>query len=162
VKRAAAMVFLACALAGCVADGPGPRRETAGPQPRGAVPAHLVVNIKDFVDTDRNGYLDSGTATVYLFADGYALPLTTTGTFDFVLTEPGGKSIAQWAITADQADACRIRSQVGPGYAFNLDLRPVGAEKTEQSEAVLIGQFTDTHGNTVRSGRLSVTVGPMR
>lgn len=162
MKAFPACVIMGGLLAGCVADGPSRSVNGPGPRPTNAVPTHLVVNMKDFTDTDRNGYLDSATATVYLFADGYALPLDTTGSFEFTLTESSGATIADWHITPEQADPCRIKTQVGPGYAFNLDLRQVGAEKSEQHDASLIGQFTDTRGRTVRSGRLSVTIGHVR
>ncbi len=114
------------------------------------------------VDTDQNGYLDSGTATVYIFADGFALPLNAEGSFVFTVKSSEGQMLARWDITHDQAAVCRIKTQVGPGYGFNLDLRRVGAEKTDVRTANLVGEFTDTHGRSIRSGQLSVTVGRAR
>lgn len=150
-------------LAGCVSDGPAPPvRRAPGPQPDNALPSHLVVNINDFVDTDQNGYLDTGTATVYIFADAYALPLNTAGSFVFTIEDPAGAPLGEWVITPEQADGCRIRTQVGPGYGFSLDLRQAGAEKTGGRDAILFGSFTDASGRTIRSGRLSVTIGQAR
>jgi hypothetical protein len=156
------LIVMSAALTACVSDQPQRRAPRPGPQPRNAAPSHLVVNVKDFVDSDDNVYLDTVIATVYVFAEGYALPLDAAGTFTFRLSEPGGGTLAEWVISPDQAEPCRIKTQVGPGYGFTLDLRRAGAEKVEHREAALIGEFTDAKGRSIRSGRLSVTLGQVR
>lgn len=162
MTRPCLLAAIAVALMGCVADGPSPGANSAAPTPRESPPSHLVVNMKDFIDTDQNGYLDSATATVYIFADGFALPLDAAGSFVFTVTASDGKTLAEWSITPEQASACRIKTQVGPGYGFNLDLRRAGAEKIQRQDAGMTGQFTDARGRSVRSGRLSVTLGSVR
>jgi hypothetical protein len=165
MRRSPALILaaLGATLAGCVSDGPQPKEPvTPGPQPRNAMPAYLVVNVKDFVDTDQNGYLDSGSATVYAFAEEYALPLDMEGSFVFTLTGPGGAPVAEWIMGPEQTEACRIKTQVGPGYGFTLDLRRVGAEKSEVKDTALFAEFTDTKGRAVRSSQLNVTVGRAR
>lgn len=149
-------------MAGCVSDQPERPIRKPGPQPFNAAPTHLVVNVKDFVDSDDNGYLDSSIATVYVFAEGYALPINATGTFTFRISAPRGGQIAEWVISPEQSAPCRIKTQVGPGYGFTLDLRQAGTDKLDQREAVLVGEFTDAKGRSVQSGRLSVTVGRVR
>jgi len=149
-------------VAGCVSDEPPRAGPATGTKPHDAVPSQIVVNMKDFIDTDQNGYLDTGVATIYIFASGYALPIETAGSFVFTLTNAMGSTLAEWTVTAEQAAACRIRTQVGPGFAFNLDLRQRGAERVEGPAATMTGQFTDTKGRAVRSGQLTVTLGPAR
>ncbi len=161
--RIAALWFgLAVSMAACVSDQPERKPPKPGPQPLDAVPSTLVVNVKNFVDSDDNGYLDSGVATVYIFSEGYALPLDEAGTFTFRLSDPGGGTLAEWVISPDQAAPCRIKTQVGPGYGFTLDLRRAGAEKVDHREAGLVGEFTDARGQTIQSGRLSVSIGRVR
>lgn len=161
-RPAPLMLLFIASLSGCVSDDGSRIGPTPGARPRDAAPSQMVVNMKDFVDTDQNGYLDTGVATVYLFAGGYALPIDTAGSFVFTLTDPTGGVLAEWAVTPEQAAGCRIKTQVGPGYAFNLDLRPAGAEKSEAPVATMTGQFTDAKGRSARSGRLSVTLGQAR
>ncbi len=135
-SRAAALsIALSVSLAGCVSDQPERPIRKPGPQPFDAAPTHLVVNVKDFVDSDDNGYVDSSIATVYVFAEGYALPIDPAGTVTFRVSAPKGGQLAEWVISPEQSAPCRIKTQVGPGYGFTLDLRQAGAEKIEQLSA---------------------------
>jgi hypothetical protein len=167
IRRAllAAVFTVAPIVAGCVSDGPRPDRASPGPQPRGAAPTRLAIATPNFIDSDGNGYADTVTPVVYLFTDGYDVPLDIAGSFLFRLHDRRGQVLAEWPISLEQADACRIVNAVGHGYAFSLDLRRVGAERIEQTEGVLVAEFTDTKGRRVASDKSSaawVSVGRVR
>ncbi|MCC6659274.1 MAG: hypothetical protein IT437_00135 [Phycisphaerales bacterium] len=145
------------AVAGCVTEG-GPR--DPGPQPRGATPQSLSLIAPNFVDTDENQYRDSTSLVVYLFAGGYAVPVTAEGSFEFRLMDRKGKSaIASWEFSAAEAAGAVRRLGPGPGYVFTLNLQDKGGDKLEMRDAKLVCTFRPTTGDALRTESSPLLVG---
>lgn len=145
---ATALAALA-ALAGCVTEG-GPR--DPGPQPADAVPRSLTLIAPNFVDTDENQYRDTTSLVVYLFAGGYAVPVTADGSFQFRLLDRGGRdTLATWEYPPAESAAALRRLGPGPGYVFNLSLLERGGDTLDLPDAKLVCTFTPASGEPIRA-----------
>jgi hypothetical protein len=148
--RRAAALLAAFLLSGC-ASGPHP----AARAPENARPGALSLNVSNFVDTDENGYLDTSTVMVFIFAETlqYQLPLRLAGEFDFTLEGPGGKTLAAWTFNRAQAAAALRDLGPGPGYVFELSL-PDGGGGTDRlgaTEAELACTFRPAEGPPLKA-----------
>src|SRR5262245_30533374 len=95
----AGMVAVSCTLAGCVTEGPPlpPAPRPPPPQAADAKPDHIVSSAPQVPeDTDRNGFYDQISVTIYLFDDRYRTPIDVPGSFTFTLTDEKGKALATW------------------------------------------------------------------
>jgi hypothetical protein len=148
VLAGCAVLALGLAGGGCVTEGPPPKplpREIPT-QPEGIHPDRVLSSAGAVLtDTDRNGYVDGLGVTVYLFAKGYDLPITATGSFEFKLVEAGGaesKVICTWVLDPSATKAAIQKFIPGPGYHFDLSLldRP-GGDKLATQRAELWTRF---------------------
>jgi hypothetical protein len=153
-------------MASCVTEGPPapPAPRPSPPQPADARPDHLVTTAPQVPeDTDRNGYYDQFTVTVYLFDSRYATPIDVPGTFEFRLSAPDGRELARWAFDESRTRAALRRFMVGPGYQFSLNLLDAGGDRLPLTEALLCPEFRPAGGEAVvPRGGVTVMVGPAR
>lgn len=162
----AAMAVLAAAAAllpACVSDGPPPApRPTVRevPAPRGLTPDRLVLAVSDTpLDRDGDTYADTFEATVYLFASRADLPFHADGSFRFVLIGRTGERLAEWTLDGQQIADSRMRTIVGEGYTFRLDLNDADGDRIDARRATLLAAFTPTGMPTPVSASTSVRVG---
>lgn len=129
-------------LTGCAAQNKPSRGS-----PSDAVPGAIALSVGDFVDTDQNRYRDTTSATVYVHALAYPIPLAAKGSFEFQLQTVRGETLRTW--TFDQrATAAALREMApGPGYVFSLSLR--GSDQLEQTEAEILCTFRPVSGDPV-------------
>lgn len=152
-----------------MSDGPTPPPR---PQPRnieqpsGLVPERLVLSAEPIpLDTNENGYYDTFTVTVYLFAEEtrYPLPIHVDGSLAFTLSDPSGKAVAAWSFTPAQVERMKILSATGlAGYASSLSIAEVTDDRMPTERGSLTAVFTpsDTSMSPVRSrGSATVRVG---
>ncbi|MFM9994414.1 MAG: hypothetical protein ACKVU4_01290 [Phycisphaerales bacterium] len=160
----AAVLAATLMLAACVANNsasPHARRPTPD-----ARPERLAVFVDgQFADTDANRYGDTNQAVVYVFTDlRFDLPMEASGAFVFTLRDPNGAIIREWSFDADAAARSRLRTPVGPGFAFTLSLLEGGTDRVDGTEGELTCSFEPSSGSPPVRTRLSslVTVGPIR
>ncbi|TVQ62328.1 MAG: hypothetical protein EA378_05255 [Phycisphaerales bacterium] len=123
---AAAAVLGGCATSVPVDEGEGTRLR---PPPAGTTASRVLVSSTVPVDTMGNGHGDRFTVVVYLFGsmDQYPLPFWETGSFEFLLREPGAEEEKlRWMIPASEARAARQLLQPGPAYMFDLSVIEAG------------------------------------
>ncbi len=168
-KRGAGLIALAAACAivpgGCVTEGPPPKpRPRAVPeQPSGLAPDRLLPSASPVLaDTDRNGFVDTLTVTVYMFARGYDLPVTAEGSFEFTMRAADGTIVHTWMIDEAATRGAYKLFMPGPGYQFDLSL--LDGKKGDQMPAQrgeLLSKFTSRSGTVIESrAPLTVTLGP--
>lgn len=153
-------------LTGCVADGPQPPTPTKPrdlPAPRGLAADRLLLAVGDTpLDTDGDGYADTFEATVYLFSGRADLPFHAEGTFQFILVGAGGQQLATWVLPPERASTSRMKTIVGEGYLFRLDLNDAGGDRLDGARATLIAAFISSEpgaspvsaSTSVRAGRV--------
>lgn len=171
-RRGLLGVACACiglAVTGCVTEGPPAKLPpaTAIPsQPDGLKVNRVVITVAQVLeDRDRNGYYDTIPVTVYLFdTPRYAYSIQAPGVFEFLVTDPeSGKLLAKWSIPWETASKLQTLVWTGTCFPFQLDLREVGTDHLDASEALVACTFTPTGGPAVECGsRLTVHVGLTR
>jgi len=157
------------AALGCVTEGPPaklPPATSIPAQPPGLNVNRVVITVAQVLeDRDRNGYYDTIPVTVYLFdSPRYAYSIQVPGTFEFAVTDAeNGKPLAKWTIPWETASKTQALVWTGTCFPFQLDLREVGTDHLDASEALVACTFTPTGGKAVECGsRLTVHVGLTR
>jgi hypothetical protein len=158
--------LLAAGGGGCVADGPQPRRAPRAlpPQPAGLKVDRVVFSVEQPPDdTDRDGYFDSYRVRAYLFDHDYMAAIEAPGEFTFRLTDTRGKELAHWTLAPAQGEILDGPLDPGPGRRFRLNMREVGSDHVEATEALLACGFTTADGRTIEAlGQVTVLVGTTR
>lgn len=169
MPRAFVCAVMCLATAGCVTEGPPPRVPPATsipPQPDGLIVNRVVITVAQVLeDRDRNGYYDTIPITVYLFdTPRYAYSIQQPGVFDFSVTDAdSGQPLVKWSIPWEVASKAQVLVWAGTCFPFQLDLREVGTDHLDASEALVACMFTPTGGKPVECGsRLTVHVGLTR
>lgn len=126
---AATLAALLLPITACVPDGPQPRPK---PQLRNfEQPPDLKVGNPGFAvdttpeDTDNNGFFDTWSITVLLFAQDqrqYPRAFTAPGKITFTLTAQDRTTLARWRIPLESLDDNRFSDFIGDGYRFDLSL----------------------------------------
>jgi hypothetical protein len=159
--------ILALAMGSCVSEGPEPRPEPVRTihQPEGLVVDKVVLGVENPPDdTDRNGYFDTYRVIITLYDDiRYRGSVYMPGSFRVRIRAQDNHDIAVWEISAEQAARAWGMSGALPAYVFRLNMRDVGTDKVDLTEALIGCSFTPTGGSTVESGSwLTVRVGRTR
>jgi hypothetical protein len=155
--RRAGLLLTALLFSGCATDRPGPRR----PQPPDVIPTQLVMSVGPFEDTNRNGYPDSATVTVYVFSDSYPeasilLPATLT----FKLTGRRSGIQREWAFNEEQTRSLLRRGPAGPGYVVRLSLLDNSqSDEIRDTRADLVALYRTASGVEITSAVEEVVVG---
>lgn len=165
VTALGAAALLAAAQSGCVTEGPPPKPkpQPAPEQPAGLTPDRILPMAGQVMaDTDRNGYVDSLSLTVYLFARGYDPAISGDGSFEFELRGPDGEAIHTWVVDAAEARASIKSYPPGPAYQFDLNLLDrAGGDELARQRAELWSRFIPASGAPIESrSPLTLTLGP--
>ncbi len=170
VRHRAAVTVLAMgvagALSGCVTEGrpPRPKPRDVPQQPAGITPDRVLPSSSPVLaDTDRNGYVDTLTVTVYLFARGYDLPVSAPGSFEFEMSGQDGEVIETWILDERAVRAGEKRFMPGPGYQFDLKLLDSsGGDKMPAQRAEVRTRFVPAGDAAPIESRspLTVNLGP--
>lgn len=154
------------ALTGCVTEGPPPKPKPppAPTQPSGLKVERILPMAGQVMgDSDRNGYVDALTVTVYVFARGYDPAIEADGSFEFELRGPDGGTIHTWLLDPNAVKAAMKRYPPGPAYQIDLTLldRP-GGDELERQRGELWTRFLPSDGGVPIESRspLTVTLGP--
>jgi len=127
--QTAALAAILTPLAACVPDGPQPR-----PKPQLRTfdqPPDLKVGNPGFAvdttpeDTDNNGFFDTWSITVLLFAQDqrqYPKAFIAPGEITFTLTAQDRTTLAQWRIPLESLEGNQFTDFIGDGYRFDLSL----------------------------------------
>lgn len=160
---------LAPALLGaCVTEGPPTARNPPPvPAPSADIqPVAIDVSASRFAqDSDKNGYADSITLSVFLFnIEKYPASLTAHGQFVFELSDESGKRICDWAMSEAQIQAAKRELLAGPGYVFRITMRDCGTDELPRTDAQLNCMYIPAAGGPpLRSANpVRVSVGQIR
>lgn len=147
------------AMAGCVTD--GPKRGPKSSQPKNVVPTQIVTSIGPFDDTDGNGYPDSATISLYVFADAYPeASVMIPATLTFRLRAKDGSTIREWAFTEDRTASLVRRGPVGLGYVVRLSLLDTqGGDTIAETRGDLSVTYKSSAGVTLASVPEAVRIG---
>lgn len=146
-------------FAGCVSD--GPKRGPKGTQPVGVIPTQIVTSIGPFDDTDGNGYPDSATISLYVFADAYPeASVMIPATLIFRLRAKDGATLREWAFTEDRTASLVRRGPVGLGYVVRLSLLDTeGGDTVTETRGDLSVTYKTVSGVTLTSVPEAVRIG---
>lgn len=169
VFRLVPLAALASALlTACVTDGP-PTAQSPPPLPppsSDVQPVAIDLSASRFAqDSDKNGYADSITLSVFLFnIEKYPASLAAHGRFVFELLDESGKRLCDWSMSDAQVEAARRDLLPGPGYAFRISMRDCGSDEIEKTDAQLNCMYIPAAGGTpLRSANpVRVSVGQIR
>ena len=146
-------------LQGGVSD--GPKRGPKGSQPAGVVPTQIVTSIGPFDDTDANGYPDSATISLYVFAETYPeASVMVPAALTFRLRGKDGTTLREWAFTEAQTASLVRRGPVGLGYVVRLSLLETeGGDTITESRGDLNVTYRTASGVTLSSVPEAVRIG---
>lgn len=150
---------VAACSAGCAGSG---SRGAAADTPDTAKPGLIAMTVSDFTDTNINGYRDSTSAAVYVYAHNYPIPMRVRGAFEFRLLSRDGRELAKW--TFDEAQAAKVQYDLapGPGFIFDLNLLAQGSDQLEENEGELVCTYLPAEGPSLRTRPSGpVQVGPL-
>jgi len=147
------------AMAGCVTD--GPKRGPKGSQPKDVVPTQIVASIGPFDDTDGNGYPDSATISMYVFADAYPeASVMLPATLSFRLRAKDGSTIREWAFTEERTASLVRRGPAGLCYVVRLSLLDTqGGDIVAETRGDLSVTYRTAAGVTLASVPEAVRIG---
>jgi hypothetical protein len=153
-----ALAALLAAMGGCA----GAQRSQRPRQPAAHLePVQVQLTVGLPFDSDGNGYPDTMQAIAYLFPDSRLsqLPVSDTGTFDFVMQDPSGVVAARWVFPPEIVAKAERNLPAGPGYSMYLRLSPGADERPPEAMDIRV-QFVSESGTKVRSnGRTTVRLG---
>ena len=145
-------LLLGAVCAGCVADGPQPRRKPhIGPQPRDAEADVLLLNIGPPTDGDGDTIPDTFIASVHIFDERYQLPVRVAGKMSFFLFAQGGETpIQSWSYEGRDLQQQIIQAQVGPVHRFRLQV-PIDAEPVREKYVTIQCLFETDDGQRAQA-----------
>ncbi len=143
---------LSAVCAGCVVDGPQPRRKPhIGPQPRDAQADVLLLNIGPPTDNDGDTIPDTFVSSVHIFDSRYQLPVRVDGTMTFNLFAQGSEvPIHSWKFTGRELQQQVLLAQVGPVHRFRLTV-PIDSEPVREKYVTVQCLFVAPDGKQTQA-----------
>jgi len=138
-----------------------PKRGPSRPPPPSVKPSLLVMSVGYFQDTNSNGYLDTVSGTLYVFANEYPeASLLLPASLTFHLTGREAKTIREWKLDEAQTAELARRGPAGPGYVFRISLLDNGgSDKIEETQGDLSVTYTTREGVSVRAAPNASRIG---
>ncbi len=115
-------------------------------------PATLLLNATPFpIDADGNGYADTFTVSIFLFAPAnqHPIPIHADGVFEFTLTGRDKEILAEWTYEGERVERAKVRPLTGPGYNFDLDINEVASDRINMQNGSLRCTWIGTDGLSV-------------